>query len=100
MHFDGGFTAVTIKQGLSSDIVSALYEDRGGTMWIGTAGGGISCRRLPLVRSWPGQGCPMLFSVVRSTAQTMFAISSRRKRTDSRVSPVSVVAPALGGRMK
>ena len=37
----GTLTALTMRDGLSSDLISALYEDAGGTLWIGTIGGGL-----------------------------------------------------------
>ena len=39
---DGKLTSYSTKDGLSSNIVNSLYEDREGSIWIGTNGGGIS----------------------------------------------------------
>jgi PAS domain S-box-containing protein len=39
---DGKLTAYTSKQGLSNDLITALYEDRAGSLWVGTHGGGLN----------------------------------------------------------
>jgi ligand-binding sensor domain-containing protein len=39
---DGVFRVVGQPEGLSADIALALAEDRGGDLWIGTAGGGVN----------------------------------------------------------
>jgi ligand-binding sensor domain-containing protein len=36
------FTVFTTKEGLSNDIIRGIYEDREGSLWIGTAGGGLN----------------------------------------------------------
>src|SRR5258708_23695439 len=36
---DGRFTVYTTKNGLSSNLVQSIYEDKGGNLWIGTGGG-------------------------------------------------------------
>lgn len=41
----GRFTGYTRAQGLSHDDVRALAEDRFGTLYIGTSGGGLNCLR-------------------------------------------------------
>ena len=41
----GRFTRYTRQEGLSHDEVRALAEDRGGTLYIGTGGGGLNCLR-------------------------------------------------------
>ena len=38
----GTLTALTMRDGLSSDLISALHEDASGTLWIGTIGGGLN----------------------------------------------------------
>ncbi|MFD0893898.1 hypothetical protein KBB96_10780 [Luteolibacter ambystomatis] len=43
LRFDGSsFKAFTVHDGLHAPVVSALYEDAEGKLWIGTIGGGIS----------------------------------------------------------
>jgi len=42
---DGRFVRYTTREGLSSDTVLALAEDRSGTLYIGTDGGGLNCLR-------------------------------------------------------
>jgi signal transduction histidine kinase/ligand-binding sensor domain-containing protein/CheY-like chemotaxis protein len=37
----GTLTALTMRDGLSSDLISALHEDASGTLWVGTIGGGL-----------------------------------------------------------
>ncbi|HWZ84958.1 MAG TPA: diguanylate cyclase, partial [Thermoanaerobaculia bacterium] len=39
---DGKFTAFTHKEGLVNDRVRTIYEDRDGSIWLGTRGGGLS----------------------------------------------------------
>ena len=39
---DEQFQAFTTREGLSNDQVTAIYEDRKGTLWIGTEGGGLN----------------------------------------------------------
>lgn len=39
---DGRFTGYGVKDGLSSNIVRAVYEDREGTLWIGTDNRGLN----------------------------------------------------------
>jgi PAS domain S-box-containing protein len=39
---DGKFTVYTTTEGLSNDVVRAIYEDRKGNLWIGT-NDGLSC---------------------------------------------------------
>lgn len=42
-RFDGvRFTVFGLEEGLRTVDVSCLYQDRNGTLWIGTAGGGLS----------------------------------------------------------
>ena len=36
------WNVLTTKNGLSSNLISALHEDRDGTLWIGTSGGGLN----------------------------------------------------------
>jgi signal transduction histidine kinase len=44
-HFaNGSFTNDTTQQGLSSNVITALYQDAAGTLWIGTNGGGLNMR--------------------------------------------------------
>ena len=38
----GRFTAITTKDGLSSNVVRSLYADQQGSVWIGTLGGGLN----------------------------------------------------------
>src|SRR5205085_5878187 len=38
---DGRFTTYTTAQGLSSNAIEAIFEDREGTMWIGTRDNGL-----------------------------------------------------------
>lgn len=44
-HEDGRFARYTTREGLSCDTVVALAEDRSGTLYIGTDGGGLNCLR-------------------------------------------------------
>ena len=45
-RFDGvRFVSFGMREGLWSGPVSKLLEDRRGTLWIGTVGGGLTCRR-------------------------------------------------------
>ncbi|HTS68830.1 MAG TPA: HD domain-containing phosphohydrolase, partial [Terriglobia bacterium] len=39
---DGQVTTYSSVEGLSSDIVLPIYEDREGSLWMGTAGGGLN----------------------------------------------------------
>ncbi len=39
---DGRFTPLGVKDGLSSNIIRAVYEDREGTLWIGTDDRGLN----------------------------------------------------------
>jgi len=39
---DGAFHNFTVQQGLANKNVRALFEDRDGTLWVGTNGGGLS----------------------------------------------------------
>ena len=41
-YADGAVSRLTTHQGLSSDVIDALYRDRGGTLWVGTHGGGLN----------------------------------------------------------
>ncbi len=42
--FDGeSFTTYTTKDGLVSNNLQAVYADRRGRIWFGTAKGGVSC---------------------------------------------------------
>jgi signal transduction histidine kinase/ligand-binding sensor domain-containing protein/ActR/RegA family two-component response regulator len=38
----GAFTGITTRDGLSSDAISAIYEDDAGTLWVGTFGNGLN----------------------------------------------------------
>lgn len=38
----GPFTSYGVRDGLSSDKVYAVLEDRSGALWIGTGGGGLN----------------------------------------------------------
>ncbi|HEY0760721.1 MAG TPA: two-component regulator propeller domain-containing protein [Acidisarcina sp.] len=49
---DGRFTTLTTRDGLSSNIVTALYEDTDGALWIGTSGGGLDRLRNGVVTSF------------------------------------------------
>ena len=40
---DGKFTVYTAQNGLPNEMVSSLYVDGKGVLWIGHWGGGISC---------------------------------------------------------
>ena len=37
--FDGQFTAFTTNEGLPSNTIQAVYEDREGNLWVATAAG-------------------------------------------------------------
>src|SRR5207248_2585565 len=39
---DGSRTAYGTKEGLSSDAVLSIHEDRVGVLWVGTYGGGVN----------------------------------------------------------
>ncbi len=41
IHTDGTINSYRREQGLSSDYIMCIYEDKDGIMWIGTDGGGI-----------------------------------------------------------
>jgi signal transduction histidine kinase len=41
----GQFTTYTVRDGLSCETVVALAEDRDGTLYLGTEGGGVNCLR-------------------------------------------------------
>ena len=38
----GHFTQYSVRDGLSSDFTTCLFEDHAGTLWICTDGGGVS----------------------------------------------------------
>jgi ligand-binding sensor domain-containing protein len=42
-RYDGErFVAFTTAEGMAANVVTAILEDRGGNLWFGTAGGGVS----------------------------------------------------------
>ena len=56
----GRFTQYAMRDGLSSDFTTCLFEDQAGTLWIGTDGGGVNAfsrGRLHAVhpRRWPAE---------------------------------------------
>src|SRR5205823_1415440 len=44
-YTNGIYSKFATKDGLTSEMVSALYEDREGNLWIGTNGGGLNRMR-------------------------------------------------------
>ena len=40
--FDGKITIQTIKEGLSQDVISAVWKDHKQTLWIGTSSAGLN----------------------------------------------------------
>jgi len=48
----GHWQLLTVRQGLTSNLVQCATEDREGTLWIGGSGTGLD--RLPGVREWSG----------------------------------------------
>ena len=53
LRYEGGhFTRYTCREGLSSDSVVALAEDRSGGLYIGTDGGGLNCLRNGRFTAW------------------------------------------------
>jgi ligand-binding sensor domain-containing protein/signal transduction histidine kinase len=62
MH-DNAFTNYTIQQGLSNNTVTAIAQDKEGTLWLGTNGGGLNRLSNPgeeTIRGfpWSSQGLP------------------------------------------
>jgi ligand-binding sensor domain-containing protein/signal transduction histidine kinase len=74
------FTTYTTANGLSHDYVTALYEDRAGTLWIGTGGGGL-CRRagegFRCFSSRDGLPSDNVFAILEDDRQTLWMSSSR-----------------------
>ncbi len=53
-HFDGAkFSTLTTRDGLSSNVVTALYQDAQGTLWIGTNQGGLNRLRAGKITPYP-----------------------------------------------
>ncbi len=50
---DGQITNLTTRNGLSSDVITALYQDDSGDLFIGTNGGGLNLLRQGRITAFP-----------------------------------------------
>jgi len=58
---EGRITRLSHKDGLPSDEISSLLEDRDGSLWVGTYTGGIARLRDGLIQTYGiAQGLPTL----------------------------------------
>ncbi len=57
---EDAFTNYTVQQGLSNNTVTAIAQDTGGTLWLGTNGGGLNRLNNGTIKSfpWSSQGLP------------------------------------------
>lgn len=68
-HPDGAYRQFTRTNGLPNDWIRSLWEDREGTVWVGTGGGGLCAirrRRVSMVQSPDGWEGRVLLSVSAS----------------------------------
>ncbi len=72
---DGVFTNYTVQQGLSNNIVTAIAQDRQGTLWLGTNGGGLNRLRqaTATIQAFPSSS--------QALPGTIYGIARRRQRS-------------------
>lgn len=76
---DGSFTTYTTREGLSADVVTSVWSDRDGVIWVGTANGLSRLRddRFSLYASkdgWPSD----FVTAIRETSDGSLWIGTRR----------------------
>jgi len=101
---DGRWQLIGAAQGLESDAVTTLYEDREGSLWIGMWGGGLA--RWPNPRQWTnwtaadGLGNNLVWAVRRHPSGALLVGTDRglvRLDPDGRPDRIWTTANGLGG---
>jgi signal transduction histidine kinase/ligand-binding sensor domain-containing protein len=70
------FTNFTTANGLSNDIITALYNDRQGSLWIGTQGGGLDRSTNGVIKHVTLAGLPeMIYGITKDNRGNLWLAS-------------------------
>ena len=108
---DGHFKTFTTKDGLTSNAVFSVYQDKEGSLWIGTVGGGMnrwSNGKFTPYKAAPGharhdvwaflQDREGTFGSAAATALSQFAMAKPPPTVPSKVYPVTSFCPSYEDR--